>query len=226
MRAGTRCAGRKPCSALKRRTSVMTACSEATNASPATSYVRTSSSALPARTPAPSTVTNPEGQVARTNVSPPVRVVHNSSDTKGIKGCQSRSSTSSTCPSTRRVAAASAPPRSRGSFASSTYQSQNSSQVKWKSASHAFANWKSSKYRSTSAAVRASLDRIHRSVAGSVSRSGAGPSTLAPLMMANLVAFQSLVTKLRPPCANSSLTGMSDPGDALRARVNRAASAP
>ena len=42
----------------------------------------------------------------------------------------------------------------------------------------------------------------------------------------NLAAFHSLLQKFRAPAAHSSLTAMSPPGFAPRARVNRTASAP
>ena len=49
---------------------------------------------------------------------------------------------------------------------------------------------------------------------------------MAPRIIANRVAFQSLVAKLREPCTQSSEIGTSVPGLAPRARVNRSASAP
>jgi hypothetical protein len=50
--------------------------------------------------------------------------------------------------------------------------------------------------------------------------------TFAPFIRANLVAFHSLLQKLRDPAAQSSLTAVSLPGLEPRARVNLVASAP
>ena len=71
------------------------------------------------------------GHGATTTDSPPVSAVHSVSVTNGTIGCSSRSTVSSTWPSTRRVRSAASPPAASGTLASSTYQSQNSSQMKW-----------------------------------------------------------------------------------------------
>ena len=60
--------------------------------------------------------------------SPPVKVFHNTSVTNGITGCSSLSSVSSTAASTAVVCCT---PSANCTLASSTYQSQNSSQAKW-----------------------------------------------------------------------------------------------
>src|SRR3954466_9086990 len=70
-------------------------------------------------------------------------------------------------------------------------------------------------------------DRIHLSTAdrSDGSSPATGPAD-TPLMRANLVAFQSLLQKLRAPCTHSSLTATSDPGLEPRASANRGAAAP
>src|SRR4029453_2255033 len=60
----------------------------------------------------------------------------------------------------------------------------------------------------------------------SSSWAGSPPSTVAPFISANRVAFHSLLQKLREPWHHSSLRGTSVPGLAPRASVNRVASAP
>src|SRR5580704_16587867 len=170
------------------------------------------------------------GQGATITESPPVRWVHSSSVTNGITGWISRSSRSSTCPSTALVfAAAAASSPDSGTFASSRYQSQNSSQAKWYSASHALPNSNCSNSPSTSTVTAASRDRIQRSAVDSAERSpgpgNAAPAS-APCSNANLAAFHSLLQKFLAPAAHSSLTATALPGLALRARVNRVASAP
>src|SRR5262249_18945985 len=175
------------------------------------------------------------GQAATMTESPPVKAVHSSSVTNGMIGWMSLSSWSSTCPSTWRVrpAAAGSGPFRVG-LASSTYQSQNSSQAKWYKTSLTLANSNSSNSAPASAMTAASPESIHRSGTLSAARSAAvrspsapSPQTaLAPLMSANLAAFQSLLQKLRAPATHSSLSATSPPGLAPLARVNRVASAP
>ncbi len=65
-----------------------------------------------------------------TRDSPPVSVFHNVSVTNGITGCSSLSRLSSTVASTAGVCVACSSWPSC-TLASSTYQSQNSSQAKW-----------------------------------------------------------------------------------------------
>ena len=91
------------------------------------------------------------------------------------------------------------------------------------------ANSNSSNSASTSAVTAASRDRIHRSGTPSAARSSAesgAPPATAPFISANLVAFHSLLQKLRAPATHSSLSATSPPGLAPLARVNRVASAP
>src|SRR6516164_10465119 len=157
--------------------------------------------------------------------SSPVSAHHSSSVTNGMTGCSSRSIWSSTNPRTRLVvSAARASPEASGTLASSRYQSQNSSQAKWYSASHTLPNSYRSSRPSTSAITLDRRDRIHRSaLLRSFSPNGA---VVAPFMSANLVAFQSLLQKFREPAAQSSLIASSLPGFEPRASVNRTASAP
>ena len=169
----------------------------------------------------------PPGQGATITESPPVRGVHSSSVTKGITGWISRSNRSSTWPSTARVLAAasgSLPPS--GTLANSRYQSQNSSQAKWYSASQALPNSNCSNSSSTSAVTAASRDRIQRSGTASAPGPGRSAPASAPFSSANLAAFHSLLQKFLAPATHSSLTDTSLPGLAPRARVNRVASAP
>src|SRR5215475_5513413 len=220
--AGTRCPGRSPWSDLNRRISVTSRISEASSASAAWSLKEYA------------------GQAAVITESSPVSARHSSSVTNGMTGCSSRSIWSSTNPSTRLVvSAARSSPEVSGTLASSRYQSQNSSQAKWYSASQALPNSYRSSSPSTSAITLDSRDRIHRSAVprgewgdgesphargdpgGSSPRGGT-----APLRRANLVAFQSLLQKFLEPAAQSSLTAVSLPGLDPRASVNLTASAP
>src|SRR5215472_8575670 len=96
--------------------------------------------------------------------SSPVSAHHSSSVTNGMTECSSRSIWSSTNPSTRRVvSAACSSPEDKGTFASSRYQSQNSSQAKWYSASQALPNSYCSSSPSTSAITLDSRESIQRS---------------------------------------------------------------
>ena len=115
MRAGTFCRSASPCSVRKRRTSVTSRCTAAICASASLSSQAASGA----------------GHSATTADSRPVSVVHSVSVTKGITGCRSRSSASSTWPRTARVTSACAPPPPSGTFASSRYQSHSSSHAKW-----------------------------------------------------------------------------------------------
>ena len=109
-------AGLSPCSARNRRTSVTTA------AAAARSRPRPRRRDARRRPPA----TTRSRRTRRRSAS-----VHSSSVTNGTSGCSSRSSVSSTCPSTARVRSAAGPAGQQASLASSTYQSQTSSQAKW-----------------------------------------------------------------------------------------------
>ncbi len=109
---------------------------------------------------------------------------------------------------------------------SSTYQSQTSSHAKWYSASQTFAYSYESKCSLTSETVCCSRDSTHLSIVLSSLGAGRSPSTVAPFISANRVAFHSLLQKLREPWHHSSLTATSEPGLAPRARVKRVASAP
>src|SRR5215475_5010600 len=144
--AGTRCPGRSPWSDRNRRISVTSRISEASSASAARSLKEYA------------------GQAAVITESSPVSAHHSSSVTNGMTGCSSRSIWSSTNPSTRLVvSAARSSPEASGTLASSRYQSQNSSQAKWYSASQALPNSYRSSSPSTSAITLESRDRIQRS---------------------------------------------------------------
>src|SRR5215472_15349977 len=206
--AGTRCPGRSPWSDRNRRISVTSRISEASSASAAWS------------------VKEYAGQAAVITESSPVSAHHSSSVTNGMTGCSSRSIWSSTNPSTRLVvSAARVSPEVSGTLASSRYQSQNSSQAKWYSASQALPNSYRSSSPSTSAITLDSRDRIHRSdkLRSLISN---GLVASAPFSNANLVAFQSLLHKFLEPATQSSLTAVSLPGLDPRASVNLTASAP
>src|SRR3954447_15537938 len=69
-----------------------------------------------------------------------------------------------------------------------------------------------------------SRDRIHAS--GPVTDDGSSPSTVAPDISANRVAFHSFVQKLRAPTTHSSLIAWSAPGFAPWSNDSRTASAP
>src|SRR5437763_15009055 len=66
--------------------------------------------------------------------------------------------------------------------------------------------------------------RIHASAP--VTADGIGPSTVAPDISANRVAFHSFVQKLRAPTTHSSLIAWSAPGFARCSSDSRTASAP
>ena len=120
-RAGTFWRSFSPWSLRNRRTSVTSFCMSATRCDATGSNVK------------------PEGagQSAMTRDSPPVNAFHSVSVTNGITGCNSLSKVSSTAASTAVVCVI---PSVSCTFASSTYQSQNSSQAKWYNASHARLN--------------------------------------------------------------------------------------
>ena len=70
--------------------------------------------------------------------------------------------------------------------------------------SQARANSYCSSSESTSEIVSDKRLTIHLSMAFNVERSGSGPSTVAPFIIAKRVAFQSFVAKLREPPIQSS----------------------
>jgi hypothetical protein len=123
---------------------------------------------------------------------------------------------------TRRVASPDGP--DNDSLARSMYQSHTSSHAKWYSRSAILANSYRSYSASTSVATACSRDRIQASTVDS--SVGTGPSTVAPLINANRVAFQSLLQKLRAPTTHCSLTAWSAPGFAPCSIDSRTASAP
>src|ERR1700683_2650130 len=127
------------------------------------------------------------GHSAITTDSPPVRFFHSVSVTNGITGCSNRSNVSSAAANTAVVCES---PSATCVLASSRYQSQNSSQVKWYSDSHARLNSSASVSSPTSGSV----------------------CSAAPLSSANRVALNSLVTKLRDARTSSSPTLRSPPG--------------
>src|SRR5262249_44878412 len=131
------------------------------------------------------------------------------------------------------VSAAASSPEVSGTLASSRYQSKTSSQAKWYSTSQILPNSKVSNCRSTWAITVDKRDKIHRSgteyemsdlweagaeawagaaaeawagagaAAEAWAGAGAAAGTRAPLSRANRTAFQSLLTKLRDPAAQS-----------------------
>ncbi len=138
---------------------------------------------------------------ARAARAAPGSCCHSSSVTNGMNGCSSRSSASSTSSSTARARGAGAARRRRprqSGLASSMYQSQNSCQTKWYSASAARRSGSCSSARVDLA--RASLQRATGSSgrrARAAAPSGAARRPSAACSSTKRDAFQSLLAKAR-----------------------------
>ena len=183
-RAATRWPGCSPWSERNRRTSVTT-CLQRARPRPRRPVVDRAGSAA--------------GQAATTTDSPPVSAVHSSSVTNGTTGCSSRSS------GVEHVAehpAGDARPPRRPRRAAAWPARRTSRRPRPRRSGTA--RRRPSRTRSPRSARRprrrpcCSRDRIQRSAAdSSLGAAAARPSTVAPFISANRVAFQSLLQKLR-----------------------------